>query len=157
MQAQVVTGDIDPFIGTGGHGHSHPSASMPFGMVQLGPDSRQEGWDGCSGYHYSDSTLYGFSHTHLSGTGVADYNDIQFRPHLMGEDLSQPSPFIKSSESSAAGFYAVTLSNGIQVSLTASERMGLQKIQFPKGQRALVQLDLSYRDRTLAQGFEANA
>ena len=157
MQAQVTVRDIDPFIGTGGHGHSHPSATMPFGMVQLGPDSRREGWDGCSGYHHDDSTLVGFSHTHLSGTGVADYNDIQFRPHLMGEDLSQPAPFIKESEQAAAGFYAVTLCNGIQVSLTATQRTGLQKIQFPPGHRALVQLDLSYRDHTLAQRFEASS
>src|ERR1700733_12544843 len=67
---------VDPFIGTGGHGHTYPGAVVPFGMVQLSPDTRLEGWDGCSGYHYSDSVIYGFSHTHLSGTGCSDWGDI---------------------------------------------------------------------------------
>src|SRR5690606_19545800 len=66
---------VDPFIGTGGHGHTYPGAAAPFGFMQLSPDSRLTGWDGCSAYHYSDSILYGFSHTHLSGTGVSDYAD----------------------------------------------------------------------------------
>ena len=73
--------DINPFIGTGGHGHTHPSAQAPFGMIQLGPNTRYDGWDGCGGYHYTDSTLYGFSTTHLSGTGVSDYGDLLFLPY----------------------------------------------------------------------------
>jgi putative alpha-1,2-mannosidase len=71
---------VNPFIGTGGHGHTYPGATMPFGMMQLSPDTRLDGWDGCSGYHYSDSEIYGFSHTHLSGTGVSDYGDILLMP-----------------------------------------------------------------------------
>ena len=71
---------VDPFIGTGGHGHTYPGATAPFGMVQLSPDTRLEGWDGCGGYHYSDSVIYGFSHTHLQGTGVSDYGDILLMP-----------------------------------------------------------------------------
>ena len=71
---------VNPMIGTGGHGHTYPGAVYPFGMVQLSPDTRLEGWDGCSGYHYSDSVIYGFSHTHLSGTGVSDYADILIMP-----------------------------------------------------------------------------
>ena len=71
---------VNPFIGTAGHGHTYPGASAPFGMVQLSPDTRLEGWDGCSGYHYSDEYIYGFSHTHLSGTGVSDYGDILIMP-----------------------------------------------------------------------------
>ncbi|MFM9986818.1 MAG: glycoside hydrolase family 92 protein, partial [Flavobacteriales bacterium] len=71
---------INPFIGTGGHGHTYPGATVPFGMVQLSPDTRLEGWDGCGGYHYSDSIIYGFSHTHLQGTGISDYGDILFMP-----------------------------------------------------------------------------
>ncbi|RYY85643.1 MAG: hypothetical protein EOO15_16465, partial [Chitinophagaceae bacterium] len=66
---------VNPFIGTGGHGHTYPGASMPFGMMQLSPDTRMDDWDGSSGYHYSDSVIYGFSHTHLSGTGIPDYCD----------------------------------------------------------------------------------
>ena len=71
---------VNPFIGTGGHGHTYPGATMPFGMMQLSPDTRLDGWDGCSGYHYSDEYIYGFSHTHLSGTGVSDYGDILLMP-----------------------------------------------------------------------------
>src|SRR5689334_770647 len=79
-QTPSYTKYVDPFIGTGGHGHTFPGATLPFGMVQLSPDTRLEGWDGCSGYHYSDSIIYGFSHTHLSGTGIADYCDFLFMP-----------------------------------------------------------------------------
>ena len=71
---------VNPFIGTGGHGHTYPGAAVPFGMMQLSPDTRLTGWDGCSAYHYSDSVVYGFSHTHLSGTGISDYGDILFMP-----------------------------------------------------------------------------
>jgi putative alpha-1,2-mannosidase len=73
-------GLVNLFMGTGGHGHTFPGATLPFGMVQLSPDTRINGWDACSGYHYSDSTVNGFSHTHLSGTGCADYGDILLMP-----------------------------------------------------------------------------
>jgi putative alpha-1,2-mannosidase len=73
--------DINPFIGTGGHGHTHPSAQAPFGMMQLGPNTRYDGWDGCGGYHYTDSAMYGFTCTHLSGTGVSDYGDLLILPY----------------------------------------------------------------------------
>src|SRR5260221_10896361 len=78
---------VNPFIGTGGHGHTYPGAVVPHGMVQLSPDTRLEGWDGCSGYHYSDNYIYGFTHTHLSGTGCSDYGDILLMP-MIGD----PSP-----------------------------------------------------------------
>src|SRR5690606_23418769 len=77
---QALISYVNPFIGTGGHGHTYPGATMPFGMMQLSPDTRLDGWDGCSGYHYSDSYIYGFSHTHLSGTGVSDYGDVLLMP-----------------------------------------------------------------------------
>src|SRR5215213_7406273 len=83
---------VNPFIGTGGHGHTFPGASVPFGMVQLSPDTREDNWDGSSGYHYSDNTIWGFSHTHLSGTGIPDYCDILFMP------MSGPPPFLRRSE-----------------------------------------------------------
>ena len=67
--------NVNVFTGTGGHGHTFPGATAPFGMVQLSPDTRLDGWDGCGGYHYSDSIIYGFTHTHLQGTGVSDYGD----------------------------------------------------------------------------------
>jgi putative alpha-1,2-mannosidase len=78
---------VNPLIGTGGHGHTFPGATMPFGMVQLSPDTRLTGWDGCSGYHYSDNVIYGFSHTHLSGTGIPDYADILLMPTVGGPYL----------------------------------------------------------------------
>ena len=71
---------VNPFIGTGGHGHTFPGATTPNGMVQLSPDTRTLGWDACAGYHHSDSSILGFSHTHLSGTGIGDLGDILFMP-----------------------------------------------------------------------------
>src|SRR5215216_5886394 len=73
---------VNPFIGTGGHGHTYPGASIPFGMMQLSPDTRMADWDGSSGYHYSDSLIYGFSYTHLSGVGIPDYCDILLMPSI---------------------------------------------------------------------------
>src|SRR6185436_4215385 len=83
-QAAPPAGDlaqyVDPFIGTGGHGHTFPGPTLPFGMIQPGPDTRLTGWDGCSGYHHDDRFVHGFSHTHLSGTGVSDYGDVLLVP-----------------------------------------------------------------------------
>src|SRR2546423_8387106 len=81
-QTRDLTHCVNPFIGTGGHGHTFPGATMPFGMVQLSPDTRIDNWDGSSGYHYSDDIIYGFSHTHLSGTVIPDYCDILFMPTI---------------------------------------------------------------------------
>ena len=79
-ESNTLRSYVNPFVGTGGHGHTYPGATMPFGMMQLSPDTRLDGWDGCSGYHYSDNYIYGFSHTHLSGTGILDYGDILLMP-----------------------------------------------------------------------------
>ena len=87
---------VNPLIGTGGHGHTFPGAVVPFGMVQLSPDTRIDGsWDGCSGYHYSDSIIYGFSHTHLSGTGIPDYGDVMLMP-LSGKNAFTPAEYSSS-------------------------------------------------------------
>ena len=103
---------VNPFIGTGGHGHTYPGATLPHGMVQLSPDTRLEGWDGCGGYHYSDSFIYGFSHTHLSGTGVSDYGDILLMP-MNGNPSSNNkiygSLFSHKNEKASAGYYSVLL------------------------------------------------
>lgn len=81
----VFINEVNPFVGTAEHGHTFPGATMPFGMVQVSPDTRLEGWDGCGGYHYSDSVIYGFSHTHLSGTGVSDYGNMdRFSSYIVG-------------------------------------------------------------------------
>jgi len=149
---------VNPFVGTGGHGHTFPGATMPFGMVQLSPDSRLEGWDGCGAYHYTDSIIYGFSHTHLSGTGVSDYGDILFAPTVgeihynNGADgkSGYSSKFSHENESAHAGFYQVYLEDyKIDVALTASKRVGFHQYTFPKSEQANVILDLEHRDEVL--------
>jgi predicted alpha-1,2-mannosidase len=145
---------VNPFIGTGGHGHIFPGATLPFGMVQLSPDTRIDGsWDGCGGYHYSDSLIYGFSHTHLSGTGVSDYGDILIMP-MMGvssmDNKIYSSKFSHLKEKASAGFYEVVLEDDkIKAELTATLRVGIHRYTFPKGEKATIILDLLHRDKTL--------
>ena len=124
-----LRGSVNPFIGTGGHGHVFLGANVPFGFVQLGPTNRKDGWDWCSGYHYSDSVIIGFSHLHLSGTGCADLGDIAFLPVL---DANQKSVgFSHQAEYVRPGYYSVMLDNGIRVELTATERTGLHRYTLP--------------------------
>ncbi len=151
---------VNPFIGTGSHGHTFPGATMPFGMVQLSPDTRLEGWDGCSAYHYSDSIVYGFSHTHLSGTGVSDYGDVLLMP-TTGEvvlhngadgEKGYRSAFSKKNEKAHAGYYTTFLNDyQIGVALTATERAGFHQYVFPKTAKksANIILDLAHRDKVL--------
>ena len=163
-----LTPFVNTFIGTGGHGHTYPGATLPFGMVQLSPDTRLEGWDGCSGYHYSDSIIYGFSHTHLSGTGVSDYGDILLMPTIFGS--TQPrvwvSKFSHANESASPGYYAVRLDDTqIEVELTATERVGFHRYTFPASQLPTAQdkpqsenageivLDLGHRDPVIESNF----
>ncbi|MCX6197989.1 MAG: GH92 family glycosyl hydrolase [Bacteroidetes bacterium] len=142
---------VNPFIGTGGHGHTFPGATVPFGMVQLSPDTRLTGWDGCSGYHYSDKKIYGFSHTHLSGTGCSDYGDVMLMPTVGKVRLSNKnnsSTFKKETEKASAGYYCVFLDKPkVKVELTSTTRTGLHKYTFPKTSSANVILDLTHRDR----------
>jgi len=149
---------VDPFIGTGGHGHTFPGATRPFGMVQLSPDTRLSGWDGCSGYHYSDDHIYGFSHTHLSGTGVSDYGDILLMPGTGEPNFNngadgEPgyrSKFSKDSEEASPGYYKVHLDNGdIDVELTATERVGIHRYRFPSGSEPYIIFDLAHRDEVI--------
>ncbi|MFZ4679104.1 MAG: GH92 family glycosyl hydrolase [Flavobacterium sp.] len=146
---------VNPMIGTGGHGHTYPGATVPFGMVQLSPDTRIDGsWDGCSGYHYSDNVIYGFSHTHLNGTGVSDYGDIMLMP-TMGEPTLDSkvysSTFSHTNEKASAGFYSVKLDkNNIDVRLTSSTRVGFHEYTFNESGLANIILDLNHRDKLLA-------
>lgn len=144
---------VNPFIGTGGHGHTFPGAVLPHGMVQLSPDTRLEGWDGCSGYHYSDHYIYGFTHTHLSGTGVSDYGDILLMPMI-----GNPSPdnkiygsdFSHKNEKATPGYYSVKLDHGdILAELTTTDRVGMHRYTFPKSETANIILDLKHRDEVL--------
>ncbi len=154
---QPLTTYVNTFIGTGGHGHTYPGATMPFGMMQLSPDTRLDGWDGCSGYHYSDQYIYGFSHTHLSGTGVSDYGDILLMPtneinFNNGADGKKGyrAHFSHENEHASPGFYKVHLdSTNIDVELTVTERAGMHKYTFPSAKNQVVIIDLEHRDKVL--------
>jgi len=134
-QAQEkLTPYVDPFIGTGGHGHTYPGATVPFSLVQLSPDNGRNGWDWVSGYHYSDSLIAGFSHMHLNGTGIGDWLDISVMPLLQATTQSQLDTRVKFShdqEKASPGFYQVKLNNDIQVSLTSTARVGFHRYEFP--------------------------
>nr|NQU90199.1 glycoside hydrolase family 92 protein [Bacteroidota bacterium] len=145
---------VDPLIGTDGHGHVYPGAALPFGMVQLSPDTRKDSWDGCSGYHYSDTTIMGFSHTHLSGTGVGDYGDIRFMP-TVGELRLNPgaaddpssgyrSTFSHANEVATPGYYSVILEDyDVDVELTVTKRAGFHKYTYPEGDKSNIIIDLT--------------
>lgn len=145
---------VNPMIGTGGHGHTFPGVTVPFGMVQLSPDTRIDGsWDGCSGYHFDESIIYGFSHTHLNGTGVSDFGDIMLMP-TMGEpslnNQDYSSNFSHKSERASAGYYSVKLDkHNIDVRLTTSTRVGFHEYTFNNSGQANVILDLNHRDHLL--------
>ncbi|MBI2259343.1 MAG: glycoside hydrolase family 92 protein [Flavobacteriia bacterium] len=155
-----LTTYVNPFIGTGGHGHTFPGASAPFGMIQLSPDTRYQGWDACSGYHYSDSTIFGFSHTHLSGTGVEDLCDLLLVPQT---GKANPNPqyidkngyinyFSHSKEKASPGYYEVELKNPrIKVKLTVSERAGFHEYLFLDSNiHKIILIDLEHKDRLLS-------
>src|SRR5210317_867515 len=143
---------VNTSIGTGGHGHTFPGAVAPFGMVQLSPDTRNDAsWDGCGGYYYRDSIIYGFSHTHLSGTGVSDYGDILLMPVNNGRELinadllyeTYSSPFSHKAESAQAGYYEVVLQQpNIHAALTTSPRGGMHRYTFQTPQQPAIVLDL---------------
>lgn len=131
---QQLTRFVDPFLGTGGHGHVYPGAVVPFGMVQLSPDNGETGWDWCSGYHYSSKTIAGFSHTHLSGTGIGDWCDISVLPlsdTAQIRDSIIKIPFLHSNETAKPGYYKVKLNNKISCELTATDRTGFHRYSFP--------------------------
>jgi predicted alpha-1,2-mannosidase len=152
---------VDPFIGTAAHGHTFPGAVMPFGMVQLSPDNGRSGWDWCSGYNYSDSIIVGFSHKHLSGTGIGDLADILLQPtteslgkgeYIGGKEFHQRfrAIFSHAEESASPGYYRVilrdpsTLQNPIRVELTATNRTGFHRYKYPDGANQNLMLDLGF-------------
>ena len=153
---------VDPFVGTGGHGHTFPGATTPFGMVQLSPDTRLEGWDGCSGYHFSDNYIYGFSHTHLSGTGVSDYGDLLLMPSgaKNWHNGSKSSGgyrqyFSHKNEMASPGFYQVYLDSlDLVASMTASPRTGIHQYQYSLQHPQYLAIDLAHRDEVLSADLE---
>lgn len=154
---------VNPFIGTGGHGHTFPGPVLPFGMVQLSPDTRIDGsWDGCSGYHYSDEYIYGFSHTHLSGTGCSDYGDIALLPfdakinpvESQTDWLKLKHSFNHKNEKAKAGYYAVKMDNNIMTELTCGQRFGMHKYSFPKKSTPGLLVKITHRDKTIASDLK---
>jgi predicted alpha-1,2-mannosidase len=154
QKGEKLTDFVDPLIGTADHGHTFPGAVLPFGGVQLSPDNPTQGWDWCSGYNYADSVLAGFSHTHLSGTGIGDLQDVKFLPVQKKFNKDQGvDEFYQSSwslydhknEIAKPGYYALTLDNGIKSELTVSQRCGFHRYSFPaNGKKALI-VDLKYK------------
>lgn len=149
---------VNPFIGTGGHGHTYPGPALPFGMIQPGPDTRLDGWDGCSGYHYTDNIIYGFSQTHLSGTGIEDYCDFLFmpttgKPQFINKEYA--SHFQKKNEKASPGYYSTFLDKyKVKAEITTTKRAGLYKFTFPKTNEANIIIDLKHRDKVLDSWVE---
>lgn len=164
---RVFVEHVNPFIGTGGHGHTYPGATVPFGMLQPSPDNGISSWDWCSGYHYSDSIVAGFSHLHLSGTGIGDLADILFMPINKKVDLTTKvtsrdslpykSGYSHNNETSKPGYYQVFLNDPkINVELTSSERTAFHKYTFTKNDRQAVVVDLGFTinwDKTTKSGI----
>ena len=160
-----LTRYVNPLVGTDQHGHTYPGAIAPFGQIQPSPDTRLEGWDGCSAFHYSDDTVYGFSHTHLSGTGCEDYGDVLVMPVMAEGDNWNFTPnmpqtefcskFSHRSESVTPGYYRVVLDrNRVMVELTATDRVAAHRYSFPRGGKKGFVIDLRHRDKVLGAGFE---
>ncbi len=149
------TSYVNPLIGTGGHGHTFPGAVVPHGMIQPSPDTRIDGWDACSGYYYADSTINGFSHTHVSGTGCADYGDFLLMPTVgqqqydpqdySSQTLPYASPFSHENEVATPGYYSVFLERyQVKAELTATQRAALHRYTFPEAEKAGFILDMDY-------------
>jgi len=154
-RADALCDYVDPFIGTDYHGHTFPGAALPFSMVQLSPDTRTMGWDACGGYHYSDSSILGFSHTHLSGTGIGDYGDILFMPFTGSVSLDAGPPedidagyrsrFDRDTEKARPGYYRVELTDDdIEVELTSTTRAGMHRYTYPGSEQAGILIDLTH-------------
>ena len=153
--AEDPTRFVNVIIGTGGHGHTYPGATVPFGAVQLSPDTYTKGWDWCSGYYNSDTSIMGFSHTHLSGTGCGDLLDVLLMPNV-GEVKLDPgtrenpeagyrSRFSHDDEHAEPGYYSVLLKDpNVHAELTATERTGLHRYTFPASEQSHFILDLAH-------------
>jgi putative alpha-1,2-mannosidase len=144
---------VDPYIGSDYHGHVFVGANVPFGMVQLGPNNKTQGWDWCSGYHYSDSILIGFAHTHLSGTGIGDLGDIVFMPVSDAYDpevdadsaYNWKSTYSHDKETVEPGFYSLHIDRyNIDAELTTTERVGFHKYDFKEEGNSHLVIDLQY-------------
>ena len=139
---------VDPFVGTGGSGHTTPAAAYPFGMVQPGPDTGHEGWERCSAYQYGDDSIQRFSQNHLSGTGCSEFGDLGFMPSAddpkaaLARDYE--AEFDKSDEMASPGYYSVTLECGTKVEATCTKHVSIFRFTFPKGKPASLLFDPSW-------------
>lgn len=156
---------VNPFVGTGYHGHTFPGAALPGGMVQLSPDTGTEGWDWCSGYHYSDSTVMGFSHLHRSGMGAGDWGDILLMPTTgnlkitpgtkENPDEGYRSRFSHVEEHASPGYYSVILKDySVKAELTVSERAGFHRYTFPASNASHILVDIGHGIRDYGTGGE---
>ena len=162
------TSMVDPFIGTGGHGHTFPGPVVPNGMIQPSPDTRIDGWDACSGYYYEDSSINGFSHTHVSGTGCADYGDILIMPtvgeqdyknqDLISQSLPYASSFSHENEVAVPGYYSVFLDRySVKAELSSTKRAAIHRYTFPKSDNSGFIIDMDYsiqRQKNLDMNIE---
>ncbi len=138
VSAQNNSQYVNVFIGTDGTGHTFPGPSMPFGMVQPGPDNRDSDWAYTSGYQFRDTAVLGFSQTHLSGTGIGELGDILLLPFVESKDASLKNILLKNTEKASAGYYTVTKKDMVKVELTASERVAFHRYTFPTGEAKLL-------------------
>ncbi len=156
-----IFADVNPLIGSAEHGHVFVGANMPFGAVQLGPNNFNKGWDWCSGYHYSDSIIIGFSHTHLSGTGCADLGDILITPTTgklivktetqENYDKGYGSLYQHKTEHTEAGYYSVELDRyKVKAELTTTKRVGIHRYKFPKSDNSHLIINLKYGNADVA-------
>ena len=167
VSQEMLVDYVDPFIGTGGHGHTYPGATAPFGMVQPSPDNGTPGWDWCSGYHISDSVISGFAQLHLSGTGIGDLYDILLMPTNQEVELTQfgtpkdslpyTSKFSHNTESAYPGYYSVYLNDpDIEVELSANEYVAFHRYSYEDTRNPSFVLDLGYTlnwDATIESGL----
>ena len=146
---------VNPFIGTGGHGHTFPGAVVPHGMIQPSPDTRIDGWDACSGYYYADSTINGFSHTHVSGTGCCDYGDVLLMPTVgkqqyrttdpQSQRLAYASSFSHKNEIAEPGYYSVFLDTyQVKAEISSTKRGAIHRYTFPENAESGFIIDLDY-------------
>ena len=151
-QLKDYTKYVNPFIGTEGTGHTFPGPSMPFGLVQPGPDNRDRGWDYTSGYQYKDSLIMGFSQTRSNGTGISEYGDILLQPFTAVNKAGLSETYIKSSEQATPGYYTVTLGNRVKVELTCTGRVAFHRYTYPT-MKALLLVDLQHGLRFLTDSL----
>ncbi|NOS54886.1 MAG: glycoside hydrolase family 92 protein, partial [Cyclobacteriaceae bacterium] len=147
-----LTQFVNPFIGTEGTGHTFPGPCLPFGMVQPGPDNRDQGWDYTSGYQYQDSTIIGFSQTRANGTGISEFGDVLLQPVTDSRTEKFGGGYHKQSERATPGYYSVTLRNQVKVELSASERVAFHKYTYPSNKAKLL-VDLQHGLRFLTDSL----